>query len=73
MDLYIGEKSYLGKGIAVALIKQFLTQYVWQHFEHCFVDADIDNVKAIHAYEKAGFKRIKQLVQPKVLWLLKSR
>jgi RimJ/RimL family protein N-acetyltransferase len=73
IDLYIADPHYLGKGIGVAAIKQFLTQQIWPYFENCFVDPDVTNTQAIHVYEKAGFKILKQLNHPSVLWMLQKR
>lgn len=57
LDLLIGEEKYLGKGLATPLIKEFLTQ-VHPDVEIVFIDPDATNKKAIHVYEKAGFKKI---------------
>jgi aminoglycoside 6'-N-acetyltransferase len=73
LDLYIGEPEYLSKGIGVATLKQFVAHQIWQHFDNCFVDADIKNTQAIHAYIKAGFSIIKQLENPHVVWLLRKK
>ncbi len=73
LDIFIGAPQYLNKGIGTATLKLFLTQYVWPYFENCFVDVDIDNLQAIHAYQNAGFKIVKQLNKPPVLLMINKR
>ncbi|MBI2791842.1 MAG: GNAT family N-acetyltransferase [Gammaproteobacteria bacterium] len=73
IDLFIGEPEYLGKGLGVALLKQFITQFVWQHFDNCFVDADANNAQAIHTYIKAGFSIHKELSSTKIICLLRKK
>ena len=57
LDLLIGNKDFLGKGIAHELIHDFiLSQY---SFADVFIiDPESKNTKAIHVYEKVGFKKV---------------
>lgn len=70
IDIYIGETDYLNKGLGVIAINNFVTNIVLRDFSNCLVDPDIDNVQAIHAYEKAGFKRIKSFEKRNLVWML---
>ncbi|HZW61506.1 MAG TPA: GNAT family N-acetyltransferase [Candidatus Babeliales bacterium] len=58
-NIYIGEPSVLGKGLGAIIIKQFLTLYIWPHFDVCFVDPETANIGAIKTFEKVGFNKIK--------------
>lgn len=59
IDLYIGDPSFIGKGLSTAIIKQFLQQFVWPHFETCIADPDQKNLIAIKTFARAGFIPIK--------------
>lgn len=60
LDLLIGEKDFLGKGLAHVMIQQFiLDQYA--DADYFIIDPEAENTKAIHVYEKAGFKKVSEL------------
>lgn len=60
LDLLIGEKIFLGKGLAHVMIQQFiLDQYA--DADYFIIDPEAENTKAIHVYEKAGFKKVAEL------------
>jgi aminoglycoside 6'-N-acetyltransferase len=61
LDLFIGEKGVVGRGVGTSVLKLFLSKYVWPKFNACFVDPDSRNLAAIRAYEKAGFVRVAKL------------
>lgn len=73
IDLYIGEPYFIGKGLASLIINKFLDQYVWPSFYACLVDPDMDNIRAIKAYEKAGFKIIKIEHNGKIAVMIKEK
>lgn len=58
IDHLIGNMDYLGKGYASSMIIQFLKQ-CYDKCTDCFIDPAVDNHKAIHVYEKAGFTKLK--------------
>ncbi|MHA1558480.1 MAG: GNAT family N-acetyltransferase [Alphaproteobacteria bacterium] len=70
IDVYIGEKDYVGKGIGPKFIKQFLEEYVWQDFDACLVDPDKKNDFAIRAYTKVGFQIVKTVGTPEVVCMV---
>jgi aminoglycoside 6'-N-acetyltransferase len=72
-DIFIGEESYVGKGIGSMIMQQFLQEKVDPHYEACFVDPDTANTRAIKAYEKVGFKIIKMIDDGAVSWMLRER
>lgn len=57
LDLLIGETVYLGKGLAATMIEEFMRQ-IYPTIDVVFIDPEARNLKAIHVYEKAGFKKI---------------
>jgi RimJ/RimL family protein N-acetyltransferase len=72
LDLLIGEEKYLGKGLATPMIKTFL-QEKFPKVSIVFIDPECSNTKAIHAYKKAGFKKIDEFIaswNPVPHWLM---
>lgn len=55
LDLFICNLNYLGKGLAVPMITQFLLEH-FSHVSRVLIDPEATNVRAIHVYEKVGFK-----------------
>jgi chloramphenicol 3-O-phosphotransferase/RimJ/RimL family protein N-acetyltransferase len=73
LDVYIGEPHFLNKGIGSFAIAQTLQSQIFKSFSACLVDPDTGNAQAIRAYEKAGFKIIKQLENPPQVWMLSAQ
>ncbi len=61
LDLLIGDPDYLGKGLAAPLIRQFLNRQFPEAGE-VLIDPEATNEKAIHVYQKAGFKIIGEFI-----------
>lgn len=63
IDLFIGEKEYLHKGLGGEIIKQFLKEITFKMFDisSCVVSPDPNNKIAIRAYEKVGFSYVKMI------------
>lgn len=57
LDLFIGEPSYVHKGLGVYILQAFLKSHVFNQdtIESCIVDPLTTNNSAIRAYEKSGF------------------
>ena len=70
IDFYIGEEEYLGKGFGKKALEDFLEDYVFKKFDACFVDPDTENYGAISMYEKVGFKRVKEISDLRVTWMV---
>lgn len=66
IDFYIGDEKYLGQGLGVKILKAFS----YKDFDYVLVDSDINNIVAIKTYEKAGFKKIKELNGE--IWMIKE-
>ena len=60
IDLFIADTNYIGKGYGSELIKQFIKQIIMPMKPvKIITDPEIANVRAIHVYEKVGFKKRK--------------
>ena len=70
IDFYIGEKSYLGRGIGTKALRFFLKKYVFKSFNTCFVDPNTTNKTAIRTYEKAGFITTKEIKELAITWMV---
>lgn len=70
LDFYIGESNALGRGLGSKILQQFLTSHIKPHYTACLVDPALHNSKAIHVYEKAGFKIIQSPLPHKYLWMM---
>lgn len=70
VDYFIGDSQSIGKGIGSNALKLFLEKHVFPTYDACFVDPGSSNIAAIRAYEKAGFKKVKQVQESKVIWMI---
>ncbi|HAF08583.1 MAG TPA: GNAT family N-acetyltransferase [Chloroflexi bacterium] len=66
IDLFIGERSEIGKGHGPALIRTFLRDIVFAQYDvdECVIGPSAKNASAIRAYEKAGFRFLKEARVP---------
>lgn len=57
LGIHIGEKEYWGKGFGTDAIKAFV-KYLFTHLDINRIELDTfdDNIRAIKAYQKCGFK-----------------
>jgi len=63
LDLFIGATDYLGKGLATAMIRQFLLTH-FPDKKEVFIDPEGTNRRAVHVYEKVGFKIVAEFIAP---------
>jgi aminoglycoside 6'-N-acetyltransferase len=56
LDIFIGEKEFIGKGYGPHILEVFCKKFIFDSFEACMVDPDLNNSQAIKAYKKAGFQ-----------------
>lgn len=61
LDLFIGDLNYLGKGLAVPMIREFLTSQ-FPNVKKVLIDPEATNTRAIHVYQKVGFKIIGEFI-----------
>lgn len=66
IDLFIGEKDYIHKGIGSICISKFLfyVSELYPEVEYVCIDPESKNKVAIRAYEKSGFHHIKTSIDP---------
>lgn len=55
LDLLIGESNYLGKGFGLKMIEAFIINQ-FSGVDYFLIDPEVKNERAIHVYQKAGFK-----------------
>lgn len=59
VDLFIGEADFIGRGLGSKMLEAFLLQVVFAedtNVETCVIGPEPANTRAIHTYEKVGFK-----------------
>lgn len=61
LDLFICDLKYLGKGLAVPMIREFLVSQ-FPHTKRVLIDPEATNARAIHVYQKVGFKIIGEFI-----------
>lgn len=61
LDLFICNLNYLGKGIAVPMIQEFLISQ-FPNVKRVLIDPEATNKRAVHVYQKAGFKIIGEFI-----------
>jgi len=65
IDFCIGHPDYLGKGLAAPTLQEFMRFFkrnVDSAVDRFFIDPDKNNPRAIHVYEKAGFRRVGEFI-----------
>jgi aminoglycoside 6'-N-acetyltransferase len=71
LDFYIGEVDYLSRGYGSGVLKTICAEMIWQEFDACCVDPDIDNYIAIKGYQSAGFDIFHTTT--KTIWMVKKK
>jgi aminoglycoside 6'-N-acetyltransferase len=62
LDLFIGEPHHWGKGLGTQFLRLLLRYLVEQRgADWVILDPHVDNLRAIRAYEKCGFYKLKLL------------
>lgn len=66
VDMFIGERDYIHKGLGKLILIKFLREYVFQlnNTDCCIIGPEPKNRAAIRAYEKSGFKYLKTIQVP---------
>ncbi|MCH9630269.1 MAG: hypothetical protein S4CHLAM37_02630 [Chlamydiia bacterium] len=59
LDVLIGEKDFLGRGLGTRMIKEFIQS---QDVDFVLIDPAVSNKKAIHVYEKVGFVQEEEFI-----------
>lgn len=61
VDFFIGEENFLNKGLSYVTLREF-GHFISKEAKALLVDPDDDNEKAIHAYRKAGFRIVGEIL-----------
>ncbi len=61
LDLFICELDYLGKGLAVSMVQQFLKGQ-FPKIKRVLIDPEVTNTRAVHVYQKVGFKILGEFI-----------
>jgi aminoglycoside 6'-N-acetyltransferase len=66
VDLFIGEAELVGRGHGPKMLRQFLQEvaFPFHSIDVCVIGPSVTNLPAIRAYEKAGFKALKEVHVP---------
>ncbi len=66
VDLLIGENELTGQGIGTEIIRRFVDEIVFATptTTGCVADPHVRNVASIRAFEKVGFRVVKEFVDP---------
>ena len=56
IDQFIGEPDMIGRGHGSGFIRQFVDALLGQGIPRVVTDPDPDNIRAVRAYAKAGFR-----------------
>ncbi len=73
IDLFIGEPTMMVGGRGSALIRAFVDERLAQGAPRIVTDPDPENPRAIRAYEKAGFQKLRMVETPDGPALLMAR
>jgi aminoglycoside 6'-N-acetyltransferase len=73
IDQFIGEADMIGRGHGSALIRGFIDGVLANGVPRIVTDPDPDNARAIRAYEKAGFQKMRLVQTPDGSALLMAR
>ena len=66
VDLFLAEENLIGRGFGTEILERFVHEVVLsvQSTHACIADPDAQNIASLRAFEKAGFRRICEFVDP---------
>jgi RimJ/RimL family protein N-acetyltransferase len=66
VDLFIADESLTGRGIGTEILRRFVGDVVFASpsTTSCVAGPDARNVPSLRAFEKAGFRVVKEFVEP---------
>jgi RimJ/RimL family protein N-acetyltransferase len=66
VDLLIGDEELTGQGIGSEILRRFVDEVVFARPATigCVADPDVRNVASIRAFEKAGFRVVREFLDP---------
>lgn len=63
LDMFICDADYLGRGLASDVIREFLLSQ-FPDVSEVFIDPEKKNERAVHVYQKAGFRIVGEFIAP---------
>ena len=66
VDLLIGEPELTGRGFGSEALLSFVLDFVFSdpEIQACVADPDAENVASLRAFERAGFRLVREFVDP---------
>jgi RimJ/RimL family protein N-acetyltransferase len=66
LDLFIGDEAQTGRGLGTEMIRRFVEEIVFTRPETlaCTADPDVRNIGSLRAFVKAGFRPVREFVDP---------
>jgi aminoglycoside 6'-N-acetyltransferase len=66
VDLFIGEEELTGKGLGSEVLRAFVRDVVFAEpaTTVCIADPDVRNAASLRAFERAGFRRVGEFLEP---------
>jgi RimJ/RimL family protein N-acetyltransferase len=66
VDLLIGKQELTGRGFGTEALRSFVRDIVFSNPEihACIADPDAENVASLRAFQKAGFRIVREFVDP---------
>jgi RimJ/RimL family protein N-acetyltransferase len=66
VDLFIADPELTGQGLGTEMLRRFVDEFVFapDSTTACVSDMDVDNAASLRAFEKAGFRRVGEIVDP---------
>ena len=65
VDLFIAEEALVGRGLGSSLLRQFVDEIVFARpgTVACIAGPESENVASIRAFEKAGFRAVREFME----------
>jgi RimJ/RimL family protein N-acetyltransferase len=66
VDLFIADEELTGKGLGTEVLRSFVRDVVFADPEirACVADPELENAASLRAFEKAGFRRVREFFDP---------
>jgi RimJ/RimL family protein N-acetyltransferase len=66
VDLFVADEARTGRGLGTRLLRRFVADVVFAPpaTVACVADPDAANVPSLRAFEKAGFRRVGEFLDP---------
>jgi RimJ/RimL family protein N-acetyltransferase len=66
VDLFVADETMTGRGLGTEMLRRFVDEFLFARsgVVRCVADPDVRNVASLRAFEKAGFRRAREFVDP---------